>query len=229
MIFLTYKQLLVFLFIFCIVKVGYAEDKSVCYGNTSRGSIKGAVKLPSSGKNFESYSRLAGLIGRTYVHSEVKKILLNAYKALEKKYPKKVFKYAETGFKNGGKFKPHKTHQNGLSIDHMVPVVQKGKSVHLPTNVFNKLGYNIDFDLKGRYEDYQLDYEALGALIVEIHKQTRKLGYNLWRVIFDPKMTPDLLKTSHGRYLRKHIYFTKKRSWVRHDEHIHIDFKIPCK
>jgi penicillin-insensitive murein endopeptidase len=220
---------LFFIFSFCLSSSAYSEGKSICYGTTSKGSLKRGVKLPSSGANFESYSFLAGIAGRTYVHSEVQKILLKTYKALEKKYPNKVYKYAETGFEEGGKFKPHKTHQNGLSVDHMVPVLKNGKSVHLPTNVFNKLGYSIEFDLKGRYKDYQLDYESLGALIVEVHKQTRKLGYKLWRVIFDPKMTPNLLKTFHGKYLKQNIYFTKKRSWVRHDEHIHIDFKIPCK
>lgn len=185
--------------------------------------------MPLSGKNFESYSLLAQTLGRTYVHSEVKLIMLDAYRALAKSYPSKVFKYAETGFQRGGKFKPHKTHQNGLSLDHMVPVTKDGRSVHLPTSVLNRWGYDIEFDLKGRYKGFRLDYEALGALIVEIDKQTRLRGHRLWRVIFDPKMTPDLLRTSHGAYLKGNVQFTKKRSWVRHDEHIHIDFKIPCK
>ena len=111
----------------------------------------------------------------------------------------------------------------------MVPVLKDGKSVHLPTNALNKLGYNIEFDLNGNFKDYKIDYEALGALIVELHKQAKKMNREIWRVIFDPKMTPDLVKTSHGRYLRNNIQFTKRRSWVRHDEHIHIDFNVPCR
>ena len=202
--------------------------ESTCFGTTSNGRLENGVKLPQRGKNFESYSTLAGMLGRTYVHSEVSQILINTYRALEKKHPTKVFKFAETGFSAGGQFKPHKTHQNGLSIDHMVPVTKNGKSVHLPTNALNKWGYNIEFDLKGNFKGYKLDYEALGALIVEIHLQTKKRGHEIWRVIFDPKMTPQLLKTSHGEYLKRNIKFSERRSWVRHDEHIHIDFKIPC-
>ena len=118
-------------------------------------------------------------LGRTYVHSEIRDIFLKTYRALKRNYPKKVFKYAETGFKNGGKFKPHKTHQNGLSLDHMVPVLKNGKSVHLPTNIFNKWGYGIDFDLNGNYKKYKLDFEALGFFIVELHKQTLKKGYKM--------------------------------------------------
>lgn len=205
-----------------------SEKKSVCYGTTSKGSLKNAVKLPESGSNFESYSIIAGLLGRTYLHSELRDILLKTYRALEKKYPEKVFKYAETGLEEGGRFWPHKTHQNGLSLDHMVPVLKNGKSVHLPTNVWNKWGYNIEFDLKGNFRDYKLDYEALGALIIELDKQAKKMNRKIWRVLFDPKMKPDLLKTSHGQYLKKYIKFSQRRSWVRHDEHIHIDFVVPC-
>lgn len=42
------------------------------------------------------------MAGRTYVHSSVKKIIINnSYKMLEVEQPNKVFKYAETGFKEG--------------------------------------------------------------------------------------------------------------------------------
>ena len=94
--------------------------------------------------------------------------MVSAYEALKLSHPDKVFKYAETGKKNGGVFKPHKTHQNGLPIDIMTPMKNsKGKSVHLPTHVFNRLGYDIELD-------------------------------------------------------------SKNRSWVRHDDHYHVDFEVAC-
>ncbi len=92
-------------------------EESTCYGTTSTGKLVGGVKLPGEGSNFVSYSGIAELLGRTYVHSMVKEIVLASYKWLEKEAPLKVFKYAETGFKEGGEFKPHKTHRNGLSVD----------------------------------------------------------------------------------------------------------------
>lgn len=39
----------------------------------------------------------------------------------------------------------------------------------------------------------------------------------------------NLFKTKYGQYLRDNIQFSKKRAWVRHDEHYHVDFSIPCK
>lgn len=204
--------------------------ESVCFGSTSNGKLENSVKLPSEGINFVSYSKTAELLGRTYVHSKVKEIILTSYKNLETEIPKKVYKYAETGFKEGGEFKPHKTHRNGLSVDFMVPVTDKqGNSVHLPTHFFNKFGYSIEFDNRGSYKQYEIDYEALAAHIVSLHRAAVEKGFGLWRVIFDPQLQTYLKKTKYGDYLRKYIHFSKKRSWVRHDEHYHVDFDIPCK
>lgn len=219
-----------FIPVFLCFSLQSLAQESICYGTTSDGRIENAVQLPSDGKNFIGYSSVARLAGRTYVHSEVSKIIISAYKELETEQPDKVYKYAETGFEQGGQFKPHKTHRNGLSVDFMTPVIDKsGKSIHLPTNPLNKFGYNIEFDKNDQYEDMNIDYEALAAHVVSLHQQAVKRGYDLWRVIFDPKLQPKLYKTKYADYLRKNIQFSTRPSWVRHDEHYHVDFAIPCK
>jgi len=205
-------------------------ETSTCFGTTSKGRLESGVQLPSEGKNYIGYSSMARLAGRTYVHSEVRNIIVSAYQDLEIEQPNKVYKYAETGFEYGGQFRPHKTHRNGLSVDFMTPVTDKsGKSVHLPTNPFNKLGYNIEFDKKDIYDGMSIDYEAIAAHVVALHKQAKKQGHDLWRVIFSPELQPNLYKTKYADYLKDNIQFSKKRSWVRHDEHYHVDFAIPCK
>jgi len=210
--------------------ISVSADDSVCYGTTAKGKLRNGVELPRSGVNFQSYSSMAGPLGRTYVHSKVKKVLLETYAVLEKKHPGKKYKYAETGFKEGGKFKPHKTHQNGLSVDFIVPVMnRKGKSVYLPTTVFNKWGYAVEFDNKGHFEQYRIDFESLAAHLVTLHKTARKNGINIQRVIFDPKLQPFLLKTRYSKYIKRHITLSNKNSWVRHDDHYHVDFKIKCR
>jgi len=137
----------------------------VCSGSTSTGELEGGVGLPKEGENFSPYSSLAIVLGRTYVHSTVRDIVVDAYKDLEDTHPKARFVYGETGFATGGEFKPHKTHRNGLSVDFMVPVSDKtGQSVPLPTNLLNKWGYSLEFDEKGRHEHLVIDFEALGAI-----------------------------------------------------------------
>lgn len=207
-----------------------AAAESVCYGTTSQGKLENGVQLPPEGNNYISYNTLANLLGRTYVHSKVRDIVVGAYARLESELPNKVFKYAETGYAEGGNFQPHKTHQNGLSVDFMTPVLnEKGESVHLPTHSLNKYGYSIEFDSKGKYAEYRIDYGAMAAHIVALHKQAKHEGYDLWRVIFDPELQPNLFATEYGGYLQDNIQFSRKRSWVRHDQHYHIDFSIPCR
>lgn len=216
--------------VFLLLPVLAVAKESTCYGTTSKGSLAGGVKLPLSGGNFESYSAMAHAAGRTYVHSEVRDIVVSAYQDLEKEQPEKVYKYAETGFKEGGRFEPHKTHMNGLSVDFMVPVVDsEGQSVHLPTYPLNRFGYDIEFDGDSTYEGLRIDYEAMAAHIVALHRQATSRGHELWRVIFDPELQPNLYKTRYAEYLRGNIQFSTRRSWVRHDEHYHVDFDLPCK
>ena len=212
---------------FNILSVNAKESR--CYGITSNGYIENAIQLPEVGKNFISYNKVAHFLGRTYVHSKVSKIIILSYKKLEILNPNTIFKYAETGLINGGIFKPHKTHQNGLSVDFMVPVKNKmGQSIYFPTNIGNKFGYDIEFDHEGIFENYEIDFEAMASHLKELDQTAKEMGVSLSRVIFDPKLQFKLLKTKNGEYISNFIKFSKKRSWVRHDEHYHVDFNIPC-
>ncbi len=220
------KCLIVLLFLPFVV----TASESTCYGTTFSGSLNNGVKLPADGANYKGYSSIGMIAGRTYVHSTVRDIIVDSYKSLEYELPEKVFKYAETGFREGGTFKPHKTHKNGLSVDFMVPVIDKsGQSVHLPTHPLNRFGYDIEFDDQSQFAEFTIDYESLAAHIVNLDKSAKKLGFAMWRVIFDPDLQSNLFKTKYAQYLLEHVHFSKKRSWVRHDEHYHVDFDIPCK
>jgi penicillin-insensitive murein endopeptidase len=203
--------------------------ESVCYGTTAKGRLEKGVQLPFAGKNFTTYSRVLAGVGRTYVHSRVRTVMLNAYADLSQTHPDKRFVYGETGWATGGRFKPHKTHQNGLSVDFMVPVLDtEGRSVPLPTGPLNKYGYGIEFDAKGCTEAHCIDFEALGAHLKALNMAAIREGIRIWRVIFDPRLQPLLYRTQAGPYIKAHIFIPKKRSWVRHDEHYHVDFEVQC-
>lgn len=205
-------------------------DESVCFGDTGKGRLHDGVALPSSGGNYKSYGSIPEIAGRNYVHSRVRDVIIAAYERLSIDYPNKVFKYAETGFRNGGAFRPHKTHQNGLSVDFIVPVLEKsGRSTYLPTNIFNKYGYSVEFDHRGQYENYRIDFDALGAHIAALHKAALEYKIEIGRVLFAPDLQPMLYASRHGVYIKRHIHIPQKKSWVRHDEHYHVDFKIKCK
>lgn len=214
--------------LFAIAPAAMATD-STCYGTTSNGRLENACKLPYSGENFRAYSRAGGALGRTYVHCRVAEVVLAAYEDLRQQYPGKVFVYGETGWASGGSFKPHKTHQNGLSVDFMVPVVDKsGESVHLPGSVFNRYGYDVEFDARGRDGELTIDFEALAAHVLAIKRAADAKQVRIWRVIFDPQLQPFLHNTTAWPALEGQVTFSERQSWVRHDDHYHIDFDVPC-
>lgn len=205
-------------------------EPSVCHGTTADGSLENGWRLPRAGPNFAAYSVLGSLLGRTYVHSTVHEIVLEAYAALEATAPDTVFVYGETGFEEGGAFEPHKTHRNGLSVDFMVPVRNpEGESVRLPTNAFNRWGYDVEFDEQGGSEELRIDYQALSEHIFQLDLAARRNGASIRRVIFAPELQPFLASTKRWPALGKSVRFSEKRSWVRHDEHYHVDFEVACR
>lgn len=83
-------------------------------------------------------------------------------------------------------------------------------------------------DLMAR-DGYRIDYEAMGAHIVALHEAARNHEINICRVLFDPRLQPYLYKTRYGGYLERNMQIPKRRSWVRHDEHYHVDLVVECK
>ena len=206
-----------------------SQAESKCFGTVSNGRIEASVKLPLNGANFTSYSEIASAAGRTHVHSKVAAIIQHAYAALAKATPEVTYVYGETGWPSGGRIRPHRTHQNGLSVDFFVPVRNRaGKSVPLPTNVTNRLGYDIEFDSNARFGEYSIDFPALAEHLYQLNQAATAHGAALSLVIFDPPMLPKLFATPHGPYLQQNLPFMKGKAWVRHDEHYHIDFAIKC-
>ncbi|NUN70157.1 MAG: replication initiation protein [Bacteroidetes bacterium] len=200
---------------------------STSRGTTSDGSIDYAKRLPSSGPNFITYSRVGSLIGRTCVHEKVRATVLGAYARLVHELSGTMYVYAETGWPDGGGFWPHKTHENGLSVDFMVPVkTLNGEPTVLPTHIFNKFGYSVEFDAAGKNPEYLIDFEAMAAHIRAIHSSASEQGIGIRVVIFDSELQKQLFASRLGRGLGTLVTFSTKPAWVRHDEHYHIDFTI---
>ncbi len=221
-------QLCLAAFLLLIGTSSFAQ--STCYGTVAKGKIEGAVQLPASGTNFSAYSDAGAALGRTYVHATVAEIVTAAYRELEKILPDTRFVYGETGWKAGGPIKPHRTHQNGLSVDFFVPVRDaSGRSVPLPGGIENKFGYSIEFDAKGKFGEYTIDFEAIAEHLRQVDITAKKLNVPIKRVIFDPPYLPKLFATKRGGYLKSNVPFMQGKAWVRHDEHYHVDFSVRCK
>jgi len=209
---------------------GEGSPQSTCSGTPEKGRLEGGVSLPGSGVNFRAYSGIGTVIGRTCVHSIVAEIATAAYADLARELPATKFVYGETSWCGGGSFWPHKTHQNGTSVDFMVPVRDEtGASVPIPTSPFNRFGYGIDFDANGRHDGLRIDFSAVTAHLYFLEKEASARGVKIRRVIFAPEFERQLAGTPHWDAVSVRVPFRKRTPWVRHDEHYHVDFLPGCK
>lgn len=179
--------------------------------------------MPISGENFSSYCIPCIAALRTYARTPVIDSVVAAYSDLSKSHPKTKFLYGEIGFPDGGQFRPHKTHREGLSVDLMVPL--KGGKV-IKTNALNRYGYDVEFNKSGRGVQGDIDFAGLNALVVALGKQAKERGGKIRRIFFAPDLQPELQAADAGAL--SGIRFNKQQSWVRHDDHIHVDFTFPC-
>ncbi len=201
-------------------------------GKVSNGKLKNAYIIPFKGDNFKYFSLFDYyILGRCYVNSSVHKIVIESYAELEKVYPDYTFKIMECSNKKGGRPFPHRTHQNGLSIDFMTPLKKGDKTIIR----FDKIGmwrYLMEFDSNGKYrrnKDIEIDFDKMAKHILALEKTSRKNGYKIKKVILETNLKDEIYKSKYGKKLRKSkIYFVKslpERINKLHDDHYHIDFQ----
>jgi len=215
----------------CALCLPWPASAGTCYGSSANGRLDGGVQLPASGVNFVAYSADGVGLGRTYVHDVVRQIVVDTYARLEQTMPGKTFVYGETGLEHGGMMPPHKTHQAGLSVDFMVPVLDKeNRSVPLPSTPSNRFGYGLEFDGDGRIPGFRIDFEAMAEHLFQLSLASRRHGIAIKRVIFDRRLQDKLFNTeTHGAELKRSMPFMKGEPWIRHDEHYHVDFDLACR
>jgi penicillin-insensitive murein endopeptidase len=204
-----------------------SEQPSQSIGTVADGKLINGKRLPSSRDNFVTYSRLGSFIGRNGVHNKVRDVILESFDAIYKNYPDYQYVIGETSWLSGGSMKPHRTHQNGTSVDFMVPVRNHDNEIELlQTNVFNKFGYNAEFDSTGNNKDNYIDFESIAIHLFYLNELAQKHEVKIDLVIFDPTLQKLLFKTKYGTIIKNKIRFSKSPVWVRHDEHYHVNFNL---
>ncbi|MEM6784141.1 MAG: hypothetical protein AAF624_10470, partial [Bacteroidota bacterium] len=105
-------------------------------------------------------------------------------------------------------------------------VNRDGRSVPLPTWPWLRFGYDMAFETSGCTPDGTLciDYPALAAHLRALHEVGPSHGVRIGRVIFAPDLQAELFAADPG--LRRLMRFSRNPSWVRHDDHIHVDFVL---
>lgn len=203
---------------------------SVSLGTVSSGSIQHAKLIPFKGDNYQYFDRWSYLNGRAFLNGKVLSAVLNTYANLDGKFPNRQYRVMECSHKKGGKLFPHRTHQNGLSVDFMMPLKKGGKPYYKLDDKGVK-HYLLKFDNTGKYENdkaVSIDFDLVAQHILELNRQANKQGMKIKKVIIKIELKDDLFATKHGKLLKKSgIYIvqglTPKINNL-HDDHYHIDF-----
>lgn len=159
------------------------------------------------------------------MHGDVRAALLDAYATLAAARPDDCYVYGETGWPEGGRFRPHRTHRNGMAVDFFVPVTDADAAPHcLGTHALNRWGYDIEFDADGRSGSDRIDFAAMAAHLHALADAAAANGLRIDTVIFDPALHRALFAAPGGDRLRGRMRFSPRQAWVRHDEHYHVVF-----
>lgn len=208
---------------------GSGKSKSV--GKVNKGELINGRRFPMRGDNFKYFSPLSYLLfNRAWVHSKVYEITVEAYKELGSTQKDQKFLLMECSKKDGGKVWPHRTHQNGTSIDFGVPLIKNGKPKYLH-HQYGVFHYTMKFDEHGRCswnKSIQIDFETIGKHILALDKAARKRGMYIKKVIMKIDLKDDFYSTKSGKLVKeKGIYFARVLPEIIdnvHDDHYHIDF-----
>lgn len=203
---------------------------SISKGIVSNGTLVNGKLVPFSGSNFQYFDTMSYLLGRAFVHSSVKSILKNSYQNLAITFPEHHFFIMETSNECGGKLDPHKTHQNGLSVDFMMPMLKNGKE-YKGLDTVGTSHYFMSFDDSGKYSEdasIQINFDIVAKHILELDKEARKHGMKIEKVIIKLELKDELLTSKYGEELKNSgIYIVKNLTPLInsiHDDHYHIDF-----
>lgn len=201
-------------------------------GTVSNGELINGKLVPFSGNNFNYFDTSSYLGERAFLNDKVLATVIETYDSLAARHPDRMFTIMECSNKHGGKITPHRTHQNGLSIDFMVPIKKNGAACY-ELDQKGASHYLLSFDDEGRYVDdpeLQIDFDLTGEHIVLLQTIAEKNGLQIEKVILKMELKDELYESEYGDEIQKKgIYVTRNLSPLinsLHDDHYHIDFKF---
>lgn len=166
------------------------------------------------------------------MHHDVHAALTDAYKTCETTCPGKEFILMECTKRKGGNMIFHWTHENGTSVDFMVPVL-KGANQNVWPNKTGLAHYLLKFDENGRFtlgKNIRIDFETMARHLIALDDAAKKNGIRIRKVLFHTDLHEELFNTPSGKILaERDLNFIPHLSNLinkLHDDHYHVDFDL---
>lgn len=214
-----------------IVHVNKGESQSI--GSARDGKLENGWLLPFNGDNFHYFSPFSYyILNNGYVHSSVYATLMEAYKACESTCPGKEFILMECTRKRGGRMLFHWTHENGTSVDFMVPK-KRGKKDNVLSNYAGLLHYLFKFNSAGKFSlspQTEIDFETMAQHLIALDLAAQKNGLRIRKILFHTDLHDNLFNTPSGKILAERgiNFIPRLNNLVNnfHDDHYHVDFEF---
>ncbi|MDX2360475.1 MAG: penicillin-insensitive murein endopeptidase [Crocinitomicaceae bacterium] len=204
------------------------DGKSI--GTVSNGSLENGSLIPFSGDNYRYFDTSSYLSGRAFSHQRVVRSLTECYAAFYEAGEARTFRVMECSNEHGGRLFPHRTHQNGLSVDLMTPLLKNGERFEELDNM-GLTHYSLAFNDDGELSDdpnVTIDFDMIAQHLLALNEAAKKNGLKITKVIFKMELKDELYASVHGTELKNSgIYITKNLSPLineLHDDHYHVDF-----
>lgn len=210
------------------------------------GELEGTRSLPPRGAGYRTYSVIGSAIGRQHADHRVIAALRQALASAGDEAGR-TYTVAEVGWPSGGAFPPHRTHREGLSVDILMPMLDaSGSPASLPSWPWTGWGYCWHLDgegalrsmaweaplpvvrghevdpcpFPGRGGGWTADFDGLRLLLEAVLEAAPAHGVRLTRVIVAPEYADRI-----GAGSAVDPLLTRRGVWVRHDDHVHLDFR----
>jgi len=200
-------------------------------GTVSKGKLNHGKLFPFYGDNFSYFDSRSYLNHRAFTSDAVLSTILASYQDMKSIADKRHFYLMELSNKEGGQIYPHRTHQNGLSADFMMPML-KDNAPYIGLDTLGIDHYWLKFNNKGEYSEdksVKVDFELIAKHILNLEKNARKNGLKISKVIIKIEFKDELFSSAAGQRLKNSgIYVVQNLSKLIndiHDDHYHIDFK----
>ena len=207
------------------------NDSSQTIGSVSKGKLKNGKLIPFYGTNFTYFDSRSYLNHRAFTSDKVMSSILSSYKEMETIAIGRHFYLMELSNKEGGKIYPHRTHQNGLSVDFMMPML-KNDVPYIGLDTLGADHYWLSFNDNGEYSEDKsivVDFELIAEHILSLEKSAKANGLNISKIIIKVEFKDELFSGKAGQKLKNSgIYVVNNLSTLIndiHDDHYHIDFK----
>jgi penicillin-insensitive murein endopeptidase len=202
-------------------------------GSVRDGKLHNGYLMPFEGPNFRYFSRFSYyILNNAYVHSDVYNTLMEAYQTCETTCPDREFVLMECTRKHGGQMLIHWTHQNGTSVDFMVPK-KNGDDHDVWSNKAGMFHYLFQFDPVGKFAlngDTEIDFECMARHILALDDAAARNGIHIRKILFNTHLQDELYSTESGKELQQrgiriipHLSDLVNRY---HDDHYHVDFEL---